>query len=209
MTDDVHPYEMMKLRLLNASHSLLGYVGSLLGYSYSSEAMQDALVRQVVERLMDEVSSTLLPLPGIQLSDYKQTLIERFSNAKVRDQLSRLCLNGSDKIPKFVLGSLRDKLAEEGSITYLSFAIALWFRYLNGQDDQNNPLPLDDPMSDLLKEKALAGKADPTPLLNIEKIFGDLSSSPVFTKAVADHLQQLYSLGTQEALSKLLKDTEE
>ncbi|MGB3202490.1 MAG: mannitol dehydrogenase family protein, partial [Nodosilinea sp.] len=130
LTDDVKPYELMKLRLLNASHSLLGYLGVLLGYTYSSEAMNDALIRQVIERMMDEVASTLSPLPGIQLSSYKQTLIERFANPKVRDQLSRLCLNGSDKIPKFILGSVRDKLAQGGSITHLSFAIAVWFRFL-------------------------------------------------------------------------------
>ena len=206
MTDDVRPYEMMKLRLLNASHSLLGYLGSLLGYTYSSEAMENPLIRQAVERLMDEVSPTLPLLPGIQLNDYKQTLIERFSNPKVRDQLSRLCLNGSDKIPKFVLGSLRDKLTQGEPVTYLSFAIALWFRYLNGQDEQNRPLPIDDPMAQQLTKAALAGKDDPTPLLNIEAIFGDLSDSTVFVATVTHHLQQLYTLGTQEVLLKLVSD---
>ena len=204
MTDDVKPYEMMKLRLLNASHSLLGYLGSLLGYTYSSEAMGNPLIRQAVEWLMDEVSPTLPPLPGIQLDSYKQTLIERFGNPKVRDQLSRLCLNGSDKLPKFILGSLRDKLAQGGSVTYLSFAIALWFRYLNGTNEQGHPLPIDDPMALPLTEKALIGKDDPTPLLTIDTIFGDLSNSPAFVTAVTHHLQALYALGTRETLSRLL-----
>ncbi|MEO1070538.1 MAG: mannitol dehydrogenase family protein, partial [Cyanobacteria bacterium J06638_6] len=206
MTDAVKPYEMMKLRLLNASHSLLGYLGSLLGYSYSSEAMGDPLIRQAVERLMDEVSSTLPPLPGIQLDSYKQTLIERFANPKVRDQLSRLCLNGSDKIPKFMLGSLRNKLSQGESITYLSFAIALWFRYLIGTDEQGQPLPIDDPMAPLLTEKALLGKDDPTPLLSIGQIFGSLSDSPTFVTTVTHHLELLYALGTQATLSRLLSN---
>ena len=208
MTSDVKPYEMMKLRLLNASHSLLGYLGSLLGYTYSSEAMDDPQVRQAVERLMDEVSPTLPPLPGIHLNSYKQTLLERFANPKVRDQLSRLCLNGSDKIPKFILGSLRDKLAQGGSVTHLSFAIALWLRYLNGQDEQNQPFPIDDPMAQMLTEKALAGKDDPMPLLSIEKIFGNLSNSPALVAAVTHHLQQLYALGARETLSRLLSKVE-
>ena len=106
MTGDVHPYEMMKLRLLNASHSLLGFLGSLLGYTYTSEAMGDELIRRAIAQLMDEVTPTLPALPNIDLDDYKQTLLERFSNPKVRDQLTRLCLNSSDKLPKFVLGSL-------------------------------------------------------------------------------------------------------
>ncbi len=208
MTDDVHPYEMMKLRLLNASHSLLGFLGSLLGYTYTSEAMGDGLIRRAIAQLMNEVTPTLPSLPDIDLDDYKQTLIERFSNPKVRDQLSRLCLNSSDKLPKFVLGSLRDKLEQDGSIEYLSFTIAAWFRYLNEADEQGKPLPVDDPMATTLKEKASAGKDDPMPLLNIETIFGNLSDSSVFVTAVTHHLQQLYSLGTEKTLSRFLSDTE-
>ena len=166
--------------------------------------MDNPLICQVVERLMDEVTPTLPPLTGIQLSSYKQTLIKRFSNPKVCDQLSRLCLNGSDKLPKFILGSLRDNLAKGESISYLSFAIAVWFRYLNGKDDQDQPLPMDDPMAELLTDRALAGKNNPMPLLNIEKIFGHLSDSTVLVAAVTHHLQQLYVLGTQETLSKLI-----
>ena len=207
MTDDVHPYEMMKLRLLNASHSLLGFLGSLLGYTYTSEAMDDKLIRRAIAQLMDEVTPTLPALSDVDLDDYKQTLIERFSNPKVQDQLSRLCLNSSDKLPKFVLGSLRDKLGQGGSIEYLSFTIAAWFRYLNGTDKQGQLLPVDDPMATTLKEKALAGKDDPTPLLNIKTIFGNLSESSAFVTAVTCHLQQLYSLGTEETLSRLLSDT--
>ncbi len=208
MTDNVHPYEMMKLRLLNASHSLLGFLGSLLGYTYTSEAMGDELIRRAIEQFMDEVTSTLPSLLDIDFDDYKQTLIERFSNPKVCDQLSRLCLNSSDKLPKFVLGSLRDKLEQDGSIKYLSFTIAAWFRYLNGADEQGQSLPIDDPMAAMLREKASDGKDDPMPLLNIETIFGNLSNSSVLAAAVTHHLQQLYLLGTQETLSRLLSATE-
>ena len=204
MTDDVHPYEMMKLRLLNAGHSLIGYLGSLLGYHYTSEAMNNPLVRQAVERLMDEVTPTLQPLPGIDISDYKQTLIERFSNPKVQDQLSRLCLNGSDKLPKFVFGSLRDQLQQGGAIDYLSLVIAVWFRYLTGQDEQDQPLPIDDPMADILTERAKRGGEDPAELLSLTELFGDLSQSSRFRQAVTDHLQRLYAVGTVETLKKQL-----
>ncbi|MGB7088004.1 MAG: mannitol dehydrogenase family protein [Phormidesmis sp.] len=204
MTDDVHPYEMMKLRLLNASHSLLGYLGSLLGYTYTSEAMSDNLIRQAIEQLMDEVTPTLPTLPGVNIGDYKQTLIERFSNPKVRDQLSRLCLNGSDKLPKFILGSLRDKLEQGGSIDYLSFTIAVWFRYLSGKDEQGQPLSIDDPMAATLIEKAQRGGSDPTPLLSMTEIFGELSESNRLTDAIADYLQQLYASDTQKVLTQLL-----
>ncbi|MEL7070838.1 MAG: mannitol dehydrogenase family protein [Cyanobacteria bacterium J06581_3] len=207
MTDDVHSYEMMKLRLLNASHSLLGFLGSLLGYTYTSEAMGDALIRQAIKQLMDEVTPTLPSFPDVDLGDYKQTLIERFSNPKVRDQLSRLCLNSSDKLPKFVLGSLRDKLEQDGSINYLSFTVAAWFRYLNGVDEQGKALPIEDAIAATLKEKAQAGGNDPTQLLNITAIFGELSESERFTAAVANHLRQLYASGTQSVLKDLLSET--
>lgn len=205
LTDNVKPYEMMKLRLLNASHSLMGYLGVLFGYTYSSEAMDDALIRQVAERMMNEVSSTLPPLPGIQLDRYKQTLIERFANPKVRDQLSRLCLNGSDKIPKFILGSVRDKLAQGESILYLSFAIAVWFRYLHGKDDQGRDLVINDPLADVLVERAHAEDTDPRPLLNLSEIFGDLAQSSLFVETVAHYLHQLSELGVEKTVRQLLQ----
>lgn len=101
--------------------AIIGYLGSLSGYTYVYEVMADPLFGQAVAKLMDEVTPTLQPVPGIDLDDYKKTLIERFSNPKIRDQLPRLCLNGSAKIPKFVLGSIRDKLQLAGAIRLPKF----------------------------------------------------------------------------------------
>jgi mannitol 2-dehydrogenase len=203
MTDDVHPYEMMKIRLLNASHLLIGYLGSLMGYTYVDEAMADPLIRKVVDRLMAEVTPTLHPVPGIDLTDYKQTLIERFSNPKIKDQLPRLCLNSAAKMPKFILGSLRDALRQDGAIDYMSLTIAAWFRYLKGQDDHGHPITIDDPMAPVLTERARSGGADPKPLLTLSEVFGDLSQSSRFVAAVADRLRSLYEVGTKETLNRL------
>lgn len=200
MTNDVHPYEMMKIRLLNASHLLIGYLGSLAGYSYVYEVMADPLFEQAVAKLMDEVTPTLQPVPGIDLDDYKKTLIERFSNPKIRDQLPRLCLNGSAKIPKFVLGSLRDKLQLGGRINYLSLTIAAWCRYLTSQDKQGQPIPIDDPLADILIQRASLSALDPKPLLGISEIFGDLVESPRFFEAVADQLRSLHEFGVEGTL---------
>jgi mannitol 2-dehydrogenase len=203
MTNDVHPYEMMKIRLLNASHLLIGYLGSLAGYTYVYEVMADPLFEQAVANLMDEVTPTLQPVPGIDLDDYKKTLIERFANPKIRDQLPRLCLNGSAKIPKFVLGSLRDKLELGGAIDYLSLTIAAWCRYLNGYDDQNHSIPIDDPLADILTQQARSGKTDPRPLLSMFEIFGDLGQSPRFVETVADKLSSLHEVGAKKTLMAL------
>lgn len=153
---------------------------------------------------MDEVTSTLRPVPGIDVGQYKQTLVERFSNPKIQDQLARLCLNSSAKLPKWALGSLRDQLEHDGAIDYLSFTIAAWFRYLNGDDDQGQAMPIDDPMADTLMERARSGREDPTPLLNLTELFGDLPQSSRFVEAVTQYLHQLYESGTAATLTKLL-----
>ena len=204
-TEDVHPYEMMKIRLLNASHLLIGYLGTLVGYTYVHETMAAPLIRQAVDRLMDEVTPTLQPVPGIDLGQYKQTLIERFANPKIRDQLPRLCLNSAAKMPKFVLGSLRDALQQNGRIDYLSLTIAAWFRYLKGLDDKGNPIPIDDPMADILTQKARSGGSDPRLLLSLSEIFGDLPQSSRFVEAVSHHLHNLDTLGAQKTLTQLLQ----
>lgn len=203
-TDDVHPYEMMKIRLLNASHLLIGYLGTLMGYSYVHETMADPLIRQAVEHLMAEVTPTLQPVPGIDLDQYKRTLIERFANPKIRDQLPRVSLNGSAKVPKWVLSSLRDKLQHDGAIDYLSLTIAAWFRYLNGQDDQGQPISVDDPMADILTQRAQLGGADPSHLLSLSELFGDLCQSSHFVETVTHHLHNLSEFGAQTTLSQLL-----
>lgn len=204
-TNDVHPYEMTKIRLLNASHLLIGYLGTLMGYSYAHETMNDPLIRQAVEHLMEEVTPTLQPAAGIDLDQYKKTLIERFANPKIRDQLPRLCLNSSAKLPKWVVASLRDKLQRDGAIDYLSLTIASWFRYLNAQNDQGTPIAVDDPMAEELMQHAKAGGADPSRLLSVSELFGDLSQSSRFVDTVKSHLHNLYEVGTKETLSKLLQ----
>jgi mannitol 2-dehydrogenase len=205
---------MMKIRLLNASHLLIGYLGSLAGYTYVHEVMTDPLIRQAVEHLMQEVTPTLQPVPGIDLDDYKKTLIERFANPKIRDQLPRLCLNSSAKMPKFVLGSLRDALRQEGAIAkrcceaqidYMSLTVAAWFRYLNGKDDQGNPIPIDDPMADILAQRAREGGSDPKPLLSLSEIFGDLTQSSRFVEAVTAKLYSLHESGAKGTLAQVLQ----
>lgn len=206
MTDDVYPYEMMKLRLLNASHLLIGYLGSLLGYTYVHEAIAERLIRQAVEGLMAEVTPTLQPLPGIDLDEYKQTLIDRFANPQVGDRLSRLCLNNSATLPKYVLGSLKDKLNQDGSIAYMSLTLAAWFRYLNGKSDRQHPLPIKDPMADILTQRArlVALDGNPHPLLSLTEIFGDLGQSSRLVKAVTKCLSEFNRVGTRETLAKIL-----
>ncbi|NHZ66277.1 mannitol dehydrogenase family protein [Massilia genomosp. 1] len=202
---NVLPYEKMKLRLLNAGHQSLCYIGMLLGYEYAHEAMADADIRQLFSRMMDIEVTPLLPaVEGIDLADYKRTLVERFANPAIGDQLLRIGTDGSARMPKFVLPSVRDQLARGGPVELLSFSVACWFRYLNGSDEQGRPLTLIDPLAAQLRELAVRGGADPAALLSLRALFGELSEAPRFVDAVAEALARLYRLGARAALSHLL-----
>lgn len=204
MTADVLPYEKMKLRLLNASHQAIAYIGMLCGYQYVDEAMADANIRKLMKTMMDvEVTPLMDEVTGVDLEQYKATLLERFSNPAIRDQLSRLGTESSARIPKFVLPSILEQIERGGPLRLLSFTIASWFRFLNGSDECGKSLPVNDPMGDRLRELALKGGTDPRPLLSVHALFGDvLPASPVFVNAVKEALQDLYAMGAKAALAK-------
>jgi mannitol 2-dehydrogenase len=203
-TADVHPYELIKIRLLNGSHMLIGYLGTLLGYQYVHEVIADVECRRAVMAFMDEVTPTLQPVTGMDLTDYKKTLIERFENPKIADRLPRLCLNSSAKNPKFLLGSLRDQLQQGGAIDYLSLAIAAWFQCLAGQDEHKKPIAIEDPLANILAERVRQGGTDPRPILALSEIFGDdLPQSTRFVEATANLLQQISERGVKATLNHI------
>ena len=206
MTADVHPYEMMKIRLLNASHSALGYLGFLAGYTYIYEIMADPGFRKYILDLMhEEVTPILKPVPGIDLDAYKETLVERFANPTIKDQATRICLDGSAKMPKFILPTIREQLARGGSVRRLSLAVASWCRFLAGTDEQGKPIEIQDPMADELHRHASTGGKDPRPFLGMREIFGDdLPKSTVFVEQVGDALQSLYAVGARATLARYI-----
>ncbi len=202
---DVHPYEMMKIRLLNASHSAMGYLGFLAGCTYIHEIMADDLFREYIRHLMDdEVTPLLAPVPGIDLAEYKTTLLTRFANPTIKDQVTRICLDGSSKVPKFVLPSLQEALAADKPTTLLILAVAGWFRYLRGEDEQGQPYPIDDPRAEELQRLARQGKTDPRPLLAVTDLFGDLGQSEAFVASLTRFLQQLDAGGVQATVQRTL-----
>jgi mannitol 2-dehydrogenase len=207
MTSDVLPYEKMKLRLLNASHQAMAYIGMLLGYQLVHEAMEEQGIRKLVEKMMDnEVTPLLSEVPGVNLTDYKKTLIERFRNPAIRDQLSRLGIYGSAGIPKFVLPSLEEQLQRGGPIKLLSFTIASWFRYLTGLDESGKEMPMLDPMAEKLRERAQAGGKDPGNLLAMREIFSEqLANAAPFVDEVSTALRSFYEKGAKATLAKYVE----
>lgn len=207
-TTDVHPYETMKIRLLNASHSAMGYLGCLMGYQYIADVMADPLFQRYIARLMDEeVTPTLPPVPGIDLPEYKKTLLVRFANPTIRDQVSRICLDGSAKVPRFILPTLREQLARGGRTKLLTLAIAGWFRYLRGSDEEDRPIKIEDPLANVLQERALSGGNDPRPLLNLHELFGDLNQSAEFIGELTAALTGLDQEGARKTLTNTLDTT--
>ena len=142
LTTDVQPYEMMKIRLLNASHSALAYFGALEGYHYAHDVMANDDLKHYLQAFMDEVTPLVPALTGVDLTQYKTTLMKRFSNPAINDQVARLCMDGSMKLPKFILPSIKEQLAQNGPIKYLSLAVASWCHYLANteQADINDPM---------------------------------------------------------------------
>ena len=202
MTTDVLPYEKMKLRLLNASHQALCYIGMLLGYEFVHQAMADGDIRRLVELTMEREITTLLPaVPGVDLSEYKRTLLVRFANPAIRDQLSRIGIYGSAGLPKFVLPSLQEQLKRGGAIHLLSFTVACWFRYLTGRDEQGREIRLLDPMGARLQELARLGGKDPSRLIDLREIFSaEMAQAPIFRCHLRELLRGFYEEGARATL---------
>jgi fructuronate reductase/mannitol 2-dehydrogenase len=199
---DVGRYELMKTRLLNASHCALGYLGSLAGHASLDQVMSDPVFAGYVARLMDVEVTPLLPPPdGIDLADYKRSLLQRFANPAIADGLPRLCRRGSTKLPHHLLPSLRQALEEERPHELLTLAVAGWIRYLRGSDDAGRPLPLEDALGERLRALALQGGTDPRPLLGETSVFGDLGSFPGFADELEDTLVELDRKGARATVA--------
>jgi len=197
----VHAYETMKLRLLNGSHQTLAYLGYLAGYRYVHEAMADPHLRELVAQMMDdEVSPLLPPVPGIDLADYKRTLIQRFQNPNIKDTLARLAFGGSDRMPKFLLPSVSEALAQHRPHRLLTLATAGWLRYLRGVDEQGQPITLQDDRADELRALANQGQSDPRPLLSSVRVFGDLGQNATWVAELQAALSDLDARGARAVL---------
>nr|WP_221189843.1 mannitol dehydrogenase family protein [Azomonas macrocytogenes] len=201
-TDDVTPYEEMKIRLLNGSHMAMAYLGALLGHRYAHEAMQDPQLQEFVRAYMDrDVAPLLAEVPGIDLEKYKSTLIKRFSNSAIYDQISRLCSDGSSKLPKFVLPTLLGQIESGADMRRTVLIIAAWCHYLRGFDEQGETYPILDPRAVSLQEAACAKERLVENFLGLEEVFGNkISASAAFVTTFRLQLERLQTLGVRTAL---------
>ncbi len=205
LVTDVEPYELMKLRLLNASHQALCYLGFLGGYHYAHEVCQDPLFAGFVLSYMDrEATPTLQEVPGVDLTAYKHQLIARFANPEVRDTLSRLCAESSDRIPKWLVPVIRENLASGGEIERSALVVASWARYAEGVDEQGGPIDVVDQLKDRVMAAAARQRDDPLAFLRDETLFGDLATDGRFTASYTRWLDSLHEVGARATVENLV-----
>ena len=206
LVDDVEPYELMKLRLLNASHQGLAYFGHLAGYTYAHEAAQDPVFAEfLLQYMRSEAVPTLQPLPGIDLADSLNTLIERFSNAEVRDTIARLAAESSDRIPKWLVPVIIRNLADRGEVRLSAAIVASWARYAEGTDEHGDPITVVDRLAESLQATAQRQRDEPTAFIQDRKLFADLIDDERFVTAYLEALESLHTSGARATLEKLIK----
>jgi mannitol 2-dehydrogenase len=204
LVDHVEPYELMKLRLLNASHQALGYLGYLAGYRLVHDAAQDPVFQDFLLGYMDEEATPTLPaVPGVDLTAYKRTLIERFSNPQIRDTIARLCAQSSDRIPKWLLPVVRQQLATGGELRRSAAVVAGWARYAEGIDENGEPIEVVDRLRDTLMERARRQRTEPDAFITNRAVFGDLAENRRFRAAYLAALASLHQRGARATLEWL------
>src|SRR3954447_13962223 len=204
VVEEVEPYELMKLRLLNAGHQALAYLGYLAGYRLVHEAAQDPLFQRFLLGYMEqEATPTLRPVPGIDLAEYRRSLITRFSNPAIGDTLARLAFDGSERMTKWLLPVIRENLAADREIRRSTAVVAGWARYCEGVDEQGRPIEVMDGRRDALMARARRQREDPLAFLADRQLFGDLVDDERFTgpyRAALSSLHERNARATLEAL---------
>ncbi len=207
IVEDVSPYEKMKLRLLNASHQALAYFAFLEDYTYVHDAASDVNAAAFLRRFMDEEATpTLDPVPGVDLEEYKSTLIERFRNPEVKDTITRLCAETSDRIPKWFVPIIRELVADGRRVDLSAAVVASWARYAEATDENGNPIPVVDPMKDELIPLAQSQRSNPAAFIENTTLFADLADEPTFREPYLATLRMLHERGARATQAWLVNE---
>jgi len=205
---DVAPFEAMKLRLLNGSHSALAYLGFLAGHAFIYEVASLAPFEQYMRALMAEASVTLHVPPRVDLAAYRDALVARFRNPALPHRTRQIAMDGSQKLPQRLLAPMRENLAAGRPVERAALAVAAWMRYVYGCDEQGAPIEVSDPLAARFAAAAAAHRDDPGgfahALLGIEAIFGaELRDDPRFTAPVVEALRALFSDGARRTVERV------
>jgi mannitol 2-dehydrogenase len=206
-TSDVSPYELMKIRILNGGHAAIAYPAGLLDIHFVHEAMADAQISAFLETLTKrEIQPAVPPPPNTSLDDYRALIASRFANPKIADTIQRLCFDGSNRQPKFILPTVSDRLKSGASINGLALVSALWCRYCYGKTEGGKAIAPNDPNWERLQEAAKPARNDPLAFLQLRHIFGDLADNPNYVRPFSDALSALWAHGVRSTLADYLSD---
>lgn len=202
---DVAPFETMKLRLLNGSHSTLAYLGFLAGHETVWQASADPELARLVERQMaEEIVPTLVAPPGIDLAVYCAELMTRFRNRALPHRTQQIAMDGSQKLPQRLLGTVRDRIAAGAAYRHLALATAGWIRYASGVDERGRAIAVSDPMTKTFAGIVASAANDPARIaggfLDLAPVFGDLVAHSAFRSAVTANVVALFRDGVRKTL---------
>jgi mannitol 2-dehydrogenase len=200
---DVAPYEHMKIRILNGGHASIAYPAALMDTHFVHEAMADSLIVAFLDKVeRDEIIPIVPPVPDTDLADYYSEIARRFANPKIGDTIPRLCLDGSNRQPKFILPSAVDRLNDDRDVTGLALVSALWCRYCYGETDSGKAIAPNDTSWERLNALAKRARSSPPAWLEMRDIFGQLAGDPRYVAAFSRALSTLWAVGTRETLER-------
>ena len=203
--EDVAPHELMKLRILNGGHAAIAYPAGLLGIHFVHDAMAHPLINGYLNKLVkQEITPTVPAIKGVDFAKYFDSVVGRFSNSAVGDTIPRLCFDGSNRQPKFILPAIQDRLTTSEDITGLSLEVALWCRYCAGVDETGKEIVLEDELAADLKPHAIRAKDDPKAFLELTQIFGTLGEEKALLSAFASSLNSLWTDGVETTLQRYI-----
>lgn len=208
LVSDVIPFEEMKLRMLNGSHSFLAYLGYLAGYQHINDCMGDDNYRRAAHDLMLKEQAPTLKVQNVDLARYADLLIERYTNPALRHRTWQIAMDGSQKLPQRMLDSVRWHLADNSSFTLLALGVAGWMRYVGGVDEQGNAIEVCDPLLPVIQaavQQSEEGESRVKALLAIEAIFGkDLPLKGQFVDRVTNAYLSLLSKGAKATVAEFV-----
>lgn len=207
---DVTPYEEMKLRMLNGSHSFLAYLGSLAGYQYINECMQNPSFKQATLQLMLKEQAPTLTMPeGTDLTAYANKLIQRFANPQLQHKTIQIAMDGSQKLPQRILESIQWHIKHHSDHSLLTLAVAAWMRFVNGIDDNHHEMAVQDVMLEQIKNavnQSQEGESRVNALLSISSIFSkELAQNADFVRDLCAQYESLIKFGAKETLINVLQ----
>ncbi len=208
MVIDVKPFERMKLRMLNGSHSTLAYLGYLGGYEYVSEAIANPHFRALIHGLMTEEAMPTLPMDASSLASYRDALIERFANPALKHRTWQIAMDGSQKLPQRLLGTIRDRLQKGLNVERTTLGVAAWMRYVTGIDESGKEIDVKDPLAPSFRQIAATAGGEPLKLVDgllfVKEIFGsDLPQHDGFRSVLRAHVQSLFDVGALKTVQRM------